>query len=117
MQVSIPEGERSCLCVLVVSILSISTSLISDFGIVQRASGADPGFQVRRGALKKIVEGGAKIAAVFRVKNHDFTPKDHIFSNFRGDAPGAPPPGSAPVCGMFVFQMHTIYAFDIKFRY
>jgi hypothetical protein len=23
---------------------------------------------------------------VFRVKNHDFTPKNHIFSNFRGDA-------------------------------
>jgi hypothetical protein len=21
---------------------------------------------------------------VFRVKNHDFTPKNHIFSNFRG---------------------------------
>jgi hypothetical protein len=35
---------------------------------------------------------------VFRVKNHDFTPKNHIFSNFRGGhAPGAPPPpGSAP---------------------
>jgi hypothetical protein len=26
---------------------------------------------------------------VFRVKNHDFTPKNHIFSDFRG---GAPPP-------------------------
>jgi hypothetical protein len=46
-------------------------------------------------------EGGAKIVGVFRVKNHDFTPKYHIFSNFRGGgrAPGAPPPGSAPeVC-------------------
>jgi hypothetical protein len=41
-------------------------------------------------------EGGAKIFGVFRVKNHDFTQKDHIFSNFRGGAPGAPPPGSAP---------------------
>ena len=77
-------------------------------------SGADPGFQVRGGApLKKlrraegarkllgyfvwkitilrqkiiffpIAEGGAKIVGVFRVKNHDFTPKNHIFSNFRG---------------------------------
>ena len=28
---------------------------------------------------------------VFRVKNHDFTPKYHIFSNFRGHAPGASP--------------------------
>ena len=32
-------------------------------------------------------EGGAKIFGVFRVKNHDFTPKNHIFSNFRS-APG-----------------------------
>ena len=27
-------------------------------------------------------EGGAKIFEVFRVKNHDFTPKNLIFSNF-----------------------------------
>ena len=31
-----------------------------------------------------IAEGGAKVFGVFRVKNHDFTPKNHIFSNFRG---------------------------------
>jgi hypothetical protein len=39
------------------------------------------------------------LIGVFRVKNHDFTPKNLIFSNFRGGvgAPGAPhPPGSAP---------------------
>jgi hypothetical protein len=65
-------------------------------------AGADPGFQVRGGAhLKKLrrAEGGAKIFEVFRMKNHDFTPKNHIFSNFRGGghAPGAPPAGSAPV--------------------
>ena len=44
--------------------------------------GADPGFQVRGGAhLKQLrrAEGGAKIFGVFRVKNHDFTPKNHIF--------------------------------------
>jgi hypothetical protein len=35
--------------------------------------------------LKKLcrAEGGAKILGVFRVKNHDFTPKNHIFSNLR----------------------------------
>ena len=47
--------------------------------------GVDPGFQVRGGALKKTlrrVEGGAKIFGVFRVKNHDFTPKNHIFFQF-----------------------------------
>jgi hypothetical protein len=49
-----------------------------------------------------IAEGGAKIFGVFRVKNHDFTPKkNHIFFQFRGGgrAPGAPP-GSAPVYNM-----------------
>ena len=29
-----------------------------------------------------IAEGGAKIFGVFRVKNHDFTPKNHIFFQF-----------------------------------
>jgi hypothetical protein len=29
-------------------------------------------------------EGGAKIVGVFRVKNHDFTPKNRIFSNCEG---------------------------------
>ena len=69
-------------------------------------SGADPGFQVRGGGahLKKLrrAEGGANIFGVFRVKNHDFMPKNHIFSNFRGKggAPRAsPPPGSAPGFG------------------
>jgi hypothetical protein len=38
-----------------------------------------------------IAEGGAKILEVFRVKNHDFTPKNHIFSNFRGGARRARP--------------------------
>ena len=39
--------------------------------------------------LKKLrrAEGGAKIVGVFRVKNHDFTPKNHIFSDFRGGGP------------------------------
>ena len=43
-------------------------------------AGADPGFQVRGAYLKKLrrAEGGANIFGVFRVKNHDFTPKNHI---------------------------------------
>jgi hypothetical protein len=44
-------------------------------------SGADPGFQVSGGMyLKKLwrAEGGANIFGVFRVKNQDFTPKNHI---------------------------------------
>ena len=64
-------------------------------------SGADPGFQVGGGgaSLKKLrqAEGGAKIFGVFRVKNHDFTLQNLIFSNFKGGRGGAPgaPPGSA----------------------
>ena len=52
-------------------------------------------FKLGGGAhLKKMrrAKGGAKFVGVFRVKNHDFTPKNHIFSNFRGArAPDAPP--------------------------
>ena len=56
--------------------------------------GADPGFQVRGGALKKLrrAEGGAKFFWVFRVKNHDFTPKNHIFSILGGARAGCDPP-------------------------
>ena len=52
-------------------------------------SGADPGFQVRGAHLKKLrrAEEGTNIFGVFRVKNHDFMPKNHIFSNCRGRAP------------------------------
>ena len=49
-------------------------------------SGADPGFQVRGGALKKSAPSGGRREHfwVFRVKNHDFTQKNHIFSNCGG---------------------------------
>ena len=49
-------------------------------------AGVDPGFQVRGDALlKKIALSGGRRenVGVFRVKNHDFTQKNHIFSNFR----------------------------------
>jgi hypothetical protein len=59
-------------------------------------SGAGPGFQVRGADLKKLrrAGGGANIFGVFRVKNHDFTPKYYIFSNFMGG--GGAPPGFVP---------------------
>ena len=52
-------------------------------------AGADKGFQVRGGALKNIAPSGGRREnfGVFRVKYHDFTPKNHILSNFRGGAP------------------------------
>ena len=48
--------------------------------------------------LKNIrrAEGGAKIVGVFCVKNHDFTPKNHNFSNFRGGACWVHPPWIRP---------------------
>ena len=76
-----------------------------------------PGFQVRGGALKKIAPsggGGAKIVGVFRVKNYDFTPKNHIFSNFRG---GVCPPWirSCNVDGKLLQMALCNRSIDIKF--
>ena len=62
-------------------------------------------FKLGRGAhLKKLrrAEGGAKMFRVFRVKNHDFTPKNNFcFSILGGRAPGTRPPHpeSAPAKG------------------
>jgi hypothetical protein len=66
---------------------------------ILKTQGRIQDFKLGGRILKKLrrAKGGAKICGVFRVKNHDFTPKNHIFSNFRGGrAPGAPPSGSAP---------------------
>ena len=45
---------------------------------------------------------------VFRVKNHDFTPKNHIFFNFRGAragcAPPPPPPADPPLTSLPCFM-------------
>ena len=117
--------------------LNINDSFhLKDLEISKYKPGTDPGFPVRGGAhLKKMrrAEGGAKIFGVFRVKNHDFTPKNHIFSNcggrrenvlgisceksrfyakksffsnFRGARAGCPPPppGSAPVALDIIVQ-------------
>ena len=48
-------------------------------------------FKLAGAQLKKLrrAEVGAKKFGVFRVKNHDFTPKIHILGG--GGAPGAPP--------------------------
>ena len=47
---------------------------LSSFNKEGSNTGADPGFQVRGGALKKSrrAEGGMKIFGVFRVKNFQF---------------------------------------------
>jgi hypothetical protein len=53
-------------------------------------------------------EEGAKFFGVFRVKNHDFTPKNHIFSNSRVARAGcAPPsPGSVPANAFLLSHLH-----------
>jgi hypothetical protein len=60
--------------------------------IYQLKAGADPGLGGAH--LKKLrrAEGGAKILGVFRVKYHDFTPKNKKNSNFRGGARRLRPP-------------------------
>ena len=82
------------------SILVCTTVLLRCRGF----SGADPGFQFRGAHLKKLrrAEGDAKFFGVFRVKNHDFTPKKIIFFPILGGGGrcvGCAPPGSAPVFG------------------
>jgi hypothetical protein len=38
-----------------------------------------------------ILGAAREIFGVFHVKNHDFTPKNHIFTNFRGARAGCAP--------------------------
>ena len=58
-----------------------SSSAMTLIMYILRSIGADPGFQVRGAHLKKLrrAKGGANIFGVFRVINHDFTPKKIIF--------------------------------------
>ena len=54
-------------------------------------------------------EGGAKIVGVFRVRNHDFTQKNHIFSNFRrGAHAGYPPPPPLDPPGLKLNYLSTL---------
>ena len=56
-------------------------------------------FKLEGAHLKKLrrAEGGAKIVGVFRVKNHDFTPKKIIFFQILGEArAGCAPPWIRP---------------------
>ena len=56
-------------------------------------------FYAKKSYLFPILGGTREIFGVIRVKNRVFTPKNHIFSNFRGGGVGGAadaPPGSAP---------------------
>ena len=60
------------------------------------SSGADPGFQVKGGALKKIARSRGRRENCWGIsceKSRFYAKKNHIFTNFRGGrASGAPPP-------------------------
>ena len=63
-------------------------------------------------------EGGAKIVGVFRVKNHDFTPKYHFSPNFRGARTGCPPPpGSAPALYLKDLLFVNLFSSWIQLKY
>ena len=78
-------------------------------------SEADPGFQIRGGALKKIARSGGwreNIWGISCEKSRFYAKKNHIFSNFRGGGrgPGAPP-GSAPGCSLV--HIRSVFICDI----
>ena len=67
-------------------------------------------FKLGGGHLKKLrqAEGGAKIFGVFRVKNHDFTPKNLIFPILGGGArAGCDPPPLDPPLYMYFLCWHA----------
>jgi hypothetical protein len=81
-----------CTVPYVVSFSGLSI-LYCPFGIQGRIQNFKLG-----GRIKKIAPSGGSREnfGVFRVKNHDFTPKNHIFSHFRGGARRVPPPPLDP---------------------
>ena len=81
-------------------------------------SWADPGFQVRGGAIKKNCterREARNFIWVFRVKNHDFMPKNLIFSHFKGGVRRVhPPPPLDPHLVLYVYCYTTA---DILWSY
>ena len=74
------------------------TQIVPPQDVLDNQQGRIQDFKLGGTHLKKLrrTEGGAKILGVFRVKNHDLTPKNHIFSNFRGARAGCVPPWIRP---------------------
>jgi hypothetical protein len=54
-------------------------------------------FYAKKSYLFPILGGTREIFGVIRVKNRVFTPKNHIFSNFRGGARRVRPPLDPPL--------------------
>ena len=82
-------------------------TIASHWQTISHNQGRIQDFKLGGGALKKIAPSGGRreIFGVFRVKNHDFTPKNHIFSNFRGGARRVrPPPLDPPL--IMLYRVH-----------
>ena len=105
------------LCLFVhsgVQLISFCVFVLFLSRLVYPMQGRIQDFKLGGGAhLKKLrrAEGGANIFGVFRVKNHDFTPKNLIFFNFRGGGgagcPPTPPPLDPPLlCCQFLWVLH-----------
>ena len=76
-------------------------------------SGADPGFQVRGGAIKKIAPSGGRrenCGGISCGKSRFYAKKSYFFPFLGGGgASGAPPPpGSAPELHMYVLFKNRI---------
>ena len=77
-----PDSQPTSLC----SNFLMQCPANTDFIVLVGHEGRIQDFKLEGAHLKKLhrAEGGAKIVGVIRVKNHDFTPKNHIFSNCGG---------------------------------
>ena len=74
-------------------------------------TGADPGFQVRGGAVKKIAPSGGSISCE---KSRFYAKKSYFFQFWGGHALGVPP-GSAPVLVSGPFALKVgLFALIIK---
>jgi hypothetical protein len=90
------------------------------FLTVNSIQGRIQDFKLGVAHLKKLrrTEGGAKMFGVFRVKNHDFTQKNHIFFQFFWGGGGGrpPPPGSAPgihTCHIYTYGLMRINIYTL----
>ena len=74
---------------------------------------------IYQGRIQDLKLGGALkfFLGVFRVKNHDFTQKNLIFSNFSGAGGWCAPPESAPVYYIHKMVFNTPTNFKLMLFY
>jgi hypothetical protein len=82
----------------------------------QTIQGRIQDFKLEGAHLKNLsrAEGATKVFGVFRVKNHDFTPKNHIFSNFRRGARAGCAPWIRPCYPIHSCKGPTIYPAGVR---